>query len=421
MNRPLLAFAIFLALAPSAQSQSLLALDDASAFPSAQLHEFTADHPTQVGCQPIAACRVPAFAQGIPVPAGDLAFGTCSSTLWMTDGFTSLENIDLACNSILSCPLPPIGTAPFTGLSLDEDGGAMYLTDSSAIHVLQLNPGGCPTLPGAHQLCTLPIGPLTPPITGIAYDRTRSSKPFGRTAWWVVNVNGLVVLVERVGNLCYVPLNYVPFLVTCPSGVSAPPITGITHDSCNDLLYFPDALGNVVTMQIVTTAAGTLTGMPYACCTAPLPFSSRMVGLAWRARAPQSYGTGCSGALCPSCTPSAFAVGDPIQGSRCFALDVVQAPFPSIGILALNVLGGTPVLVGLCGPVWVSFTPPPVLLAPLTMVAGAGTPPCHGTTRVALPIPVDPALCHATLYAQYALACPSLDFALSDGLAVTVQ
>jgi YVTN family beta-propeller protein len=124
----------------------------------------------------------------------------------------------------------------------------------------------------------------------------------------------------------------------------------------------------------------------------------------------QSYGTA-SGAAC-SQSPRLAGSSEPQRGNGRFALVGDRLAANDIGLLGVSAATGSVPLLGV--DVWIAIDPSLVLLTVLSDARGTGP--------LALPIPDDPALVGASLFAQMLALQPcSGGFAASPGLRITVQ
>ncbi|MCB9882586.1 MAG: hypothetical protein H6834_12420 [Planctomycetes bacterium] len=402
LSRSALLVSLALSCSSLTQAQTLWALEVApTGAPPVIVHE------TDTNCTPIMRCAPPSLGAiaGTVVPPGGIAYGTCTQTLWSTDGFR-LEQTDLACNSLFVCPTGATPNNPWTGLAIDEDSNRLVHTDGFLI-VERPIPNTCP-LPPPTMRCQVGA-PFAPPITGVEID------PFDGS-FWICDVQGNVGKVAYSATGACNTMAFFPAM--CPTGAPpALPLLGITLEKCPLL-----STGVVVPYDVVVVdRAGTLfrmtaTGMPLSCCTYPglSTTTSTIRGLARRPRQPRTYGNPCTGGSCPTCVPTIGTRGDAVTPTNCFGVRLNNAPGGSFAWLMLDIV---PISVPFaCGTLLVN----PGIVLPYGSVGG--TPGlCDGAAGIPLPIASNPAFCGATFYFQWLMFCPPSGIGLSEGMQVMIN
>lgn len=387
----LLAFGASLCLwAGLAPAQNILGLDTgAGALAPPRIHEFQRD------CTALRICNSVGMSNPIPDPAGGIARGECTGWTYTTDGLVLVAH-DENCAVTWRCILPQISAGGWTGLDVNEGAQRLFFTDALHLGFYHFD-GTCP-IGQLGSFCRLPAG-LNAPLTGITEDKRDGSV-------WVCDASGQVanVVFSAAGGCTIRRI----FRVLCPGATSLLSLRGITIDACRDILYVTDNLGTVAT---VTTAGAVL-----RCCAYQRVQPARhLVGLALKHEGAVEIGRGCTGPNCPPCQPRASLRGLPVLPSRCFGIELSDAPSAGTAFLMLNVGGpcSTIPIAGLCGPLYIGV---PNWFSPATPIVPSGGGLCDGTASYSLPLPNNYFLCGLEICAQWLVLCPAGGIGLSNGL-----
>jgi hypothetical protein len=201
---------------------------------------------------------------------------------------------------------------------------------------------------------------------------------------------------DRCGEICRMLLPRCgPFYPR--SGV----VTGLAYDACDRRLF---ATNGRHTLGLAVSDVFRCELRQISCC--PTGSTWDYKGLAFVPGIDaRGVGAGCAPRACAPCAPRTTFAGAPVIGNRDFGLGLADA---EIGASAVMVLGGGGCTNGtqppfLCGPLHPRLVPPPYVSPPLP-ISGSGSS-CSGTARLDTPIPLNGALCGATLCAQWVVAC----------------
>ncbi|MCB9881874.1 MAG: hypothetical protein H6834_08800 [Planctomycetes bacterium] len=394
LTRLALGLALFLPVAET-HAQSLLGLDDGSlAATGPVVHEF------DFGCTAINRCPTGGtLGPNIAYPAGGVAYDPTDRTTWATNG-TVLIQLDERCNVVQRCRIPLPTNLPVTGLAIDWVSRHFYFTDGTdMIYTARV---GCPPSP-LTRVCQVPSPTVMTVLTGVEWD------PWSRSLW-VVDALGVVTEVSpaSVTGACRVLQQ---FRIPCPQTNPTRPFQGITVDRCAGRVFITD--------DTATILSSDLNGMNPRCCSmASTGVRFHFVGLARKPIDTRSYGRGCSGGRCPSCSPNAGTTGDAALPNPNFAVVGTGAPAGGIAYLLVDATPASISFPGLCGPLLVG--PAPIVLGPLN-VPPAPTP-CGGTVSIPVALGPAPALCGVSVYCQWFFLCTfggQLGHSLSDGIQIT--
>lgn len=350
--------------------------------------------------------------------AGGAAYNALRRSVWHTQGTrmseVRIDDCQLLCSAAANLTL---GNGSLcTGLEICESRHAMYALESTAgvaaLTVWDIR--ACP--PQVRNTCSFTL-PTRSHIAGAVAVDEREGRIFYAASLWTTAVPQNFVLVARLGDPCNILCRFP--VDTCGNrGMVA--ITGMTYDACDGLLYVTDGSQTAV---LRTRPTSPCDFVAVACCErSPAIATYGWHGIDIEPPHAEPVGASCTGLNCPSCPSMRLSVrGDAVIGNPEFALEVHDAPSPSVFFAALSPgqcrVPGLPVF---CGR-WHTDLSGVVFLPGIALTGAAG---CNGDATLPLPIPYDYALCRAVLCAQGIVACrnaTALGFGLTNSVEIHID
>jgi hypothetical protein len=347
--------------------------------------------------------------------AGGTAWDPVTSGAWVTDG-KQLAKVSDGCN--LQCQPRPVQSvlpnAYMTGLEVAEGRNQLVILDS--LGYLHFYSNTCP--PVFQSMCNTGLVPAPAEryTSGLAIDEGLGLV-FVAYCDFTTNTNSIAVADWQ--NPCTILCQFAP--PPCPSLFEA--ITGLAVDWGRRILYATDGNGTMA-MEYTpySPVVGCVSIVNWTCC--PGGFTpDHLVGLAVRPARETSLGQPCGNGACPQC-PNMHSLGnDSNLGNAQFHLRLDHAP---VGSLAWCLVGAAPcstpgtLVPPLCGPI---FAQPLLGTLGPNPVFGAGGP-CTGSTRFALPLPLDASLAGWTMSSQCVAICSGgigFGTAVSNCISFTLQ
>ena len=341
---------------------------------------------------------------------GGTAYDPRLRAAWVTNGVTlGLQDIATGNMKCTMRAVLAVKGSVVTGLALSDKRRELFQLEvgsspAGRFLVISSYDVARPCVP-AHKGngCRVPLLGTGASAMGLAYDEVRDLLYYSTStsgfAGWINTVH-----VVRQGAPCRDVKTF--GVKTC--GRPGSPTSGLGYDSCTRRLYATG--GRSVRVLLLTDPVnGVVTDLTGAgpCC--QFGGLGAWAGLAvvpnWDLKV---IGKGCSHVPCGNCAVQLGTVGgDASLGNRDFGFRLSSAPAGSQGMFYIslgNCTNGV-TIPELCGPVYLSTTPPWPLLVGTFAVGGAAQ--CSGTATVITGVPNDPALCKATLCSQWLAICPT--------------
>ncbi|MCA8970906.1 MAG: hypothetical protein KDC95_14015 [Planctomycetes bacterium] len=339
---------------------------------------------------------------------GGISYSARRDAWWISDGVLLQERgarCTLTCNTRASLAL---GTSSRVG-GLSSSARLLHLyhvesiAGSGAIVTYSLTT----TCPTPLQTCTFSLPSRSHRTSALAYDDRRRS-------FYVASTDGVSTTIQHFqASTCNLLCSWqVP--ATCGS-FTIRGIRAMEYDECRDTLVMSDG-AIVLESRLTHTPSGCPQVSSRVCCQIA---SSTLAyhGLDIQDGKATAVGTSCTSRPCATCPTMALqARGRPVVGNADFALALENAPAQSIAVMILSAGACNRVAFG-CGGLFPQLANPTLTIPVLTN----GRSGCEGSARVPLPVPAAYSWCGQKLCTQFAIFCPSVGIALTNGLLLEIE